>query len=286
VEQTGHEVEGAALLEAQRLLRDRLLGSAAPRIAERDLAAEMLLYLDDPVACSAVCADWVLRNTGADRVEGGFAAPADSLYRPFFERQRGSLPTMLGMTLDAHDGGIAAVWSEQRVVVFPDMESDRRISARTRQALRMAGTRRKLAVALRDRGREVGLLCADSASATTWRSDEYERLDRVAREVIGPVLGAARRLDEDRARPEAMPASAACTPDSLDLTPAELRVAHLVVAGFSYKEIARRLDRSCSTIDHQLRSMRGKLGVSSTAKLMRELTRRLSEGAWQGALAG
>jgi hypothetical protein len=59
----------------------------------------------------------------------------------------------------------------------------------------------------------------------------YERLDRVAREVIGPVLGAARRLD-----------------------------------------------RSCSTIDHQLRSMRSKLGVSSTAKLVRELSRRLGEG--------
>jgi DNA-binding CsgD family transcriptional regulator len=57
------------------------------------------------------------------------------------------------------------------------------------------------------------------------------------------------------------------------LTAAEKRVAILVLQGCSYKEIARQLGRSRSTIDHQLRSLRGKLGVHSTPKLHGALLR-------------
>ena len=59
------------------------------------------------------------------------------------------------------------------------------------------------------------------------------------------------------------------------LTPAELKVARLVATGLSYKEVARRLDRSLSTVDHQLRSIRDKLGVRSTARLVHLLNGRL-----------
>jgi len=45
-------------------------------------------------------------------------------------------------------------------------------------------------------------------------------------------------------------------------------VVRLAVNGLSYKEIARQLNRSFSTVDHQLRSARSKLGVSSTARLV------------------
>ena len=58
------------------------------------------------------------------------------------------------------------------------------------------------------------------------------------------------------------------TPDGLRcLTPAERSVAQLVAEGLSYKEVARKLGRSFSTVDHQLRSIRAKLGAPSTARL-------------------
>lgn len=58
------------------------------------------------------------------------------------------------------------------------------------------------------------------------------------------------------------------------LTPAELKVASLVAKGLSCNEIARRLDRSLSTVDHQSRSIRDKLGARSTARLVHLLTER------------
>ena len=55
------------------------------------------------------------------------------------------------------------------------------------------------------------------------------------------------------------------------LTSAELKIARMVARGMSYKEIARELNRSFSTVDHQLRSVRDKLGAPSTARLVRML---------------
>ena len=79
-----------------------------------------------------------------------------------------------------------------------------------------------------------------------------------------PVQG---RIGASRAIPQSMGATGE-TPDGLRcLTPAERMVARLVAEGLSYKEVARKLKRSFSTVDHQLRSIRAKLGATSTARL-------------------
>jgi DNA-binding CsgD family transcriptional regulator len=92
--------------------------------------------------------------------------------------------------------------------------------------------------------------------------------------VLGPVMGAARSLQgegPDEQRPP-VPAGAVGGQSPLaELTPAERKVALLVATGMSYKEIARHLNRSFSTVDHQLRSVRTKLGVRSTSRLVRLL---------------
>jgi len=91
---------------------------------------------------------------------------------------------------------------------------------------------------------------------------------------MAPILHAAWQLQSAAPAPQALPPAALA---DAALTPAELRVAQLVVAGLSYKEIARQLDKSRSTVDHQLRSMRAKIGVHSMSMLVRELARRMPE---------
>ena len=265
-------IDPSELFQAQRVLRDRLLRGGRKAEVDRDLAAQMLLFLDDPKACWSICAQWLLARTGADRVDGGFSRSADRVYEPAMERLAGHLPlpSVLGASMDARDRGIALVWASRNVVIFSDVVTDPRIGSHMRDLLGAAGTRSKLAVALRDGGREVGLLCADRSRAPGWSDAAYLALDNAAREVLGPVLGAVQRIG---GADDAGPLGAAST--ALPFTPAEWRVAQLVLEGCSYKEIARRLDRSCSTVDHQLRSMRDKLGVKSTAKLMRELAAHL-----------
>jgi len=278
METNGYRVDAVALFSVQRELRDRLLQRGRLQGEERGIAAEMLLYLEDPANCWEVCANWLMAQTGADRVDGGFASAADRVYTPQIERRRDDiqLPSVLGTVFDAGAEAIRTVWRAGSAVVYHDVEDDRRIDEPVRTGLLSAGTRSKIAVAVRDRGRDIGLMCVDSHRAFAWGHDHFDRVDRLAREVIGPVLGAARELSEAAAAPAPAPTPIASTRSPAPtcvLTSAEWRVAQLVLAGCSYKEIAHKLDRSCSTIDHQLRSMRQKLGVNSTAKLMRELAR-------------
>jgi DNA-binding NarL/FixJ family response regulator len=272
METTGHRVDIAALNSVQRELRDRLLQRGRLHGEERGIAAEMLLYLEDAPSCWLVCANWVMAQTGADRVDGGFASAADRVYTPTIERRRDDIqvPSVLGTVFDAGAEAIRTVWRAECAVVYHDVQDDRRIDEPVRSGLLAAGTRSKIAVAVRDRGRDIGLMCVDSCRAFAWTADDFDRVNRLTREVIGPVLGAAREL-ADAAGVRTALAALRTPPHGCLLTSAEQRVAQLVLAGCSYKEIAHKLDRACSTIDHQLRSMRQKLGVNSTAKLTREL---------------
>ncbi|MET3604485.1 hypothetical protein ABIC99_002301 [Sphaerotilus sulfidivorans] len=110
---------GAELLRLQRLWRERLLGGAgATRWRPgREIAAELLLHLDDEAACWHRAADWLRDLLDADRVDGGpggFVDPAEGnrSYQPQAEMQRepGLLPTVLGLRFEATDPGLQAVW--------------------------------------------------------------------------------------------------------------------------------------------------------------------------------
>ena len=140
----------------------------------------------------------------------------------------------------------------------------------TRAELLRMGTRVKMAAPIMDRTRPLGLMCVDWMDACEPARDErWARFEEIAAVVLGPVMSAAQRVASGAQRDVGRPVHGGDAIDLLEsLTPAERTVARLAVDGLSYKEIARRLNRSFSTVDHQLRSARSKLGVSSTARLV------------------
>ncbi|MCO5397608.1 LuxR C-terminal-related transcriptional regulator [Ralstonia soli] len=268
------------ILRAQRNLRSKLLDDrqTLPWQPARDLAAQLLLYLDDPNQCWKAGAEWLREMVDADRVDGGFAQPGEALYAPQIEALRSdrSVPSVVGVQMNALDPGVAAVWASDDIVVFNDVAHDGRMSPEMRAQLRGIGTRTKLSVALRNGNRPLGLMCADWMEPKhAWTAAVGANLTLFACGVLGPVLAVARQLAADDALP--MP-TAPHVPDSVPvhpalagLTSAELKIARMVARGMSYKEIARELNRSFSTVDHQLRSVRDKLGAPSTARLVRML---------------
>lgn len=257
------------LVAAQRELRTRLLdGGQVTWQPARDLAARLLLHLDDAQFCWQFAAQWLRDALDADRVDGGFATPGHRTYRPQAEARRGTrdVSSMLGASIDGGDRGIRCVWSAGHAVLFCDVEQDPRLGAGLRESLLASGMRNTIAAGLFHQGAPLGLLCADWMERRVDDSDcRRERFDEVACVVLSPILGAARRLGSEPAVFQ-------------QLTPAERRVAQLVAAGLSYKEIARRLDRSLSTIDHQLRSVRSKLGARSTSRLVSMLADQFAAG--------
>jgi DNA-binding CsgD family transcriptional regulator len=264
------------LVRTQRALRGRLFeGASAIRWRPgRELAAQLLLYLDDPQACWRLTADWLRDTLDADRVDGGFGgfvvAQAHHDYIAVAESQRPTLrlPDVAGRRFDAGNAALRAVWQERDLLAIEDVSREA-MPADMRGTLKSIGTAAKIALPVRDGARPVGLLCADwHRSGPRWNAQACLEAARFARDALGTLIGAAQTLAQDAPDDDA--------PDAWrGLTAAELRVARLVALGLSYKEVARQLDRSLSTVDHQLRSIRRKLGVASTSRLVRLL----SEGA-------
>lgn len=279
-----------ALLYTQRELRRQLFeGEQALRWRPaRDLAAQLLLYLDDPTACWSMTAHWLREQLDADRVDGGLGGyavtDARSDYVVGVESQRPDLglPSVLGARFAARDPGLLAVWQSEGVAAIAEVEQASQMSTAMRGNLLAIGTAAKIAMPVWYRNRPLGLFCADwQRSAPHWNSEVCNQLPQLIGDLIGPVLGRISPMDSPAPRPSDTPNRSANdnahTPGDARthalcvLTPAELKVAELVARGLSYKEIARQLQRSVSTVDHHLRSIREKLGVRSTARLVRVL---------------
>ena len=273
------------ILSVQRQLRRRLFeGETAIRWRPgRELAAQLLLYLDDPQACWRITADWLRETLDADRVDGGFGGyiSAGGQVRDYVvmaEVQRDSLalPSVLGLRFSAADPALRAVWADVGVAAITDVSQERSFTEGMRVALGSIGTRAKLALPVRDGLKPLGIICADWHRETpAWDASTCNELDGLSHSALGPVLATAALLAAERREsecPQAGEPRETPLPAGLrQLTSAEMKVARLVAMGLSYKEVARQLQRSLSTVDHQLRSIRDKLGVSSTSRLVRLL---------------
>lgn len=269
------------ILATQRRLRANLLDKPAVRHKPaRDLAAHMLLHLDDLPTCSTIATDWLRRELACHRVDTGFGRSSAKDYFPGFAEAKHSdfdVPSFGGVAVDNRDPIMQAMWSGQTPVIFADIKQDRRVTPKLRQRLSGARTKSKFGAALRLKGDSFGLICADwTEHHVPNDSAVFDCFEQTVADVLSPIIAAAKRISDAAAQ-------TACQTDEtgalvedprpasglLDtLTNSEIEVARLVAHGLSYKEIARIRGRSLSTIDHQLRSIRGKLGVQSTSGLV------------------
>lgn len=271
------------MVQAQRRLRGGLLDGRQSAVmhGSSDLAAHLLLYLDDNERCWELTLEWVRRALDADRVDGGFASACGSVYRPQAEAVRADLPmpTSVGAVFDARAVPVRSVWESPGAVVFESVAGDARFTAPLRAQLLSLNTRAKLAVSLRDGERPIGLICCDwTRERRHWSAELCQQISAVASSVLSPIFSVFHRAAGEREEALfTLPVSPSGAHGPLaSLTPAELKVAQLVVTGMSYKEIARQLNRSFSTVDHHLRSIRDKLGARSTARMIGTLSELLN----------
>jgi DNA-binding CsgD family transcriptional regulator len=274
------------IIALQRALRRRFFeGPQAVRWRPgRELVAQLLLYLDDPAACWRLTADWLRETLDADRVDGGFggfvsAGGRRHDYVALAEAQRTDqpLPSVLGRVFDARDAGLMAVWNTPGLLTIANVAQSGEMTGAMRGALQDLGTSSKLAMPMRDGLLPIGMVCADwHRESPRWTAELCLEVARLVRESLGPLMSATARLGNEPLLLQA-PALDAVPglPDWEALTAAERKVAALAATGISYKEVARTLGRSLSTVDHQLRSIRQKLGVSSTARLVHLLSEHL-----------
>ncbi len=278
---------GGGLFATQRRLRTLLLDRGVIRYAHaRDLAAHMLLRLDDLPGCWSIATNWLRAELGCQRVDTGFGIREAKDYFPGFAEAKDAnydVPSFGGgRAVDNRDIAMQAMWLDPRPVIFADVKQDSRITIRLRQRLSGARTKSKFAWALRTRRGSYGLICADwTEHFVPWESTLYDCFEQTVTDVLSPIIAVAKDIaDQDPARGKGRGSSSLTLYAGLSgasplaaLTASEIEVARLVAKGMSYKEIARTRHRSLSTIDHQLRSIRQKTGASSTSELVSLLAR-------------
>jgi DNA-binding CsgD family transcriptional regulator len=271
------------VFSTQRRMRARLLDRAVIRYSPaRDLAAHMLLSLDDLAGCWFIATNWLRAELGCQRVDTGFGTQIARDYFPGFAEAKNAdydVPSFGGSAVDNRDIAMQAMWLEPRPLIFADIKQDSRINMRLRQRLSGARTKSKFAGALRAENGSYGLICADwTEHYVPHDSILYDCFEQTVTDVLSPIIAVAKEIaDRDKAHSHgfrdggkyAMVALGHSNSAALvELTNTEIEIARLVSKGLSYKEIARIRGRSFSTIDHQLRSIRQKTGASSTSSLV------------------
>lgn len=279
------------LLAVQRTLRRRFFeGPQALRWRPgRELIAQLLLYLDDPQQCWRLTTLWLRETLNADRVDGGFGGfvspngrSVDYVIEAEALREDAQLPSVIGFKFDARDPGVVAAWDAPALLAIDCIQDSTILSNRLRMNLQHMGTAAKIAMPMRDGMSPVGIVCADwQREAPRWSHDVYLEVARLVRESLGPLMASTVRLGSGPSKD----CDEGLVPSQVQhivgssawgaLTPAERTVALLISQGFTYKEVARSLGRSFSTVDHQLRSIRHKFGTTSTARLVHLLSENL-----------
>lgn len=273
------------LLRLQRRLKRSLLDSphAIRWHGARDLAAYMLLSIDEPSRCWSLALDFLRQNLGVERVDGGFASPYDEIYRPGLAECRSGLdiPSLQGMAVNNQARSAQLIWYAGRPLVHDDMEQDVVFDEALRQHFLSIGTMGKMTSAVVYEKEPIGLVCVDRmGTARGWLVSQYDCFDSVTHDVMAPILHAAKKA---LSQPGSLEGNDQILESSKlegllpTLSKAELQVCLLVAGGMSYKEIGVHLNRSFSTVDHHLRRIRIKLQVRSTRKLVSALSALQSE---------
>jgi DNA-binding CsgD family transcriptional regulator len=256
------------VFSAQQQLRSRLLDQPAIRYtAARDLAAHMLLNLDNLSMCWLLATNWLRAELGCQRVDTGFGVSEAKDYFPGFAEAFNAdydVPSFGGLAVNNRDPAMQAMWLQPRPLIFADIKQDSRVTIKLRQRMSGAKTKSKFGWALKTGNGGFGLICADwTEHLAPWESGLYDCFEQTVADVLSPIIAVAKEIADWDQIDGSVPNNTLAT-----LTVSEIAVAKLVAQGLSYKAIARLRGRSFSTIDHQLRSIRQKTGAASTSALV------------------
>jgi DNA-binding CsgD family transcriptional regulator len=219
-----------------------------------DCGAHMLLYLDQPSTVQRIALKHLLHRLRAPRADIGFGSPDEDSYKATTvetQADSGICSNPKSAVPNRHPA-VQIVWRSKEPVCL-NIVRDPIVGSLRTQTLE-TGTRAKLACRLEYGTRIFGMVCVDdNDESRRWNTGDLMYLAHFSARFLAPILYASQSMLLENA--------------STPLTAAEVSVARLVAAGFTYKEVGRRLGKSPNTVDNQLRKIRTKLNVKNRVEL-------------------
>jgi DNA-binding CsgD family transcriptional regulator len=252
----------ATILKTQQRLKNQTLDNwRGHNSFLRSVCAEMILSVGQVTECWQLLSEALRVELDCDRVDAGPCNRFALEYAPIAQanRQDTLIHNVLGLSLPNRNASVQQLWYQASPLVSDDIDCDARLETQFRAMLKTSGTQSFVSFAIQLKGIDVGLICLDQIeSARHWSSSPIAKAHDFVTQVAAPILEAAASTNKLNSQ------------ISLNvLSPRELEVALLAGQANSYKLIARKLGKSFSTVDHQLRSIRVKLGVKSHSELVR-----------------
>jgi DNA-binding CsgD family transcriptional regulator len=226
------------------------LVEATERVAAADL---------DPVRVLAAGLEAMRAMVSANRADGGFVRRRSDVYRP---SHVATDPTTMACAVEvsAGDDLVVNVLAHDRVFAVHEVE-EVLPEGPLRAQLSESCTRSIVVRRLATDDDPFGLVCLDWVGVPHQSTvEELSLLDLFSARVLAPLLREAWATGASGPRPAHPP-----------LSPAELEVALLAAEGLTYAEIADTLDKSVSTVGHQLAAARRKTGARNGVELSRAL---------------
>ncbi|MEM9135591.1 MAG: sigma factor-like helix-turn-helix DNA-binding protein [Actinomycetota bacterium] len=255
-------LEGVRLAEPsvlrRRLLDDTSATAGAGERRDRDRAAHMLLFLDDPKRVLDLALEHLVAELRTAKGDAGVVDTDDAEYLPssvFGEPDQ--VATVAATPLPNHHPVIRAAWEAGGPVAFDRVRANRRLGTLEPVFVEL-GTTAMLAAPIYRHRVGLGLLCIDeSEGERRWTPQAHDRVRHFVDRWLAPILAQslARQAKQDA------------------LTAAERRCVLLLAEGLSYAEIARSLDRSPRTVDNHLRSARRKTNTRNSIELIQVVRR-------------
>lgn len=118
------------VLATQRQLRVQLLDrqSAISWPGSRELAARLLLQLEDASDCWQLCADWIRDAFDVERVDAGTGSPNALTYLPARAESRSrkmEVSSLRGVRISNSDPAVVRLWNSPKPMVFSDISQEK-----------------------------------------------------------------------------------------------------------------------------------------------------------------
>lgn len=226
-----------------------------------DCVAHMILAIENPKETVRIALSYMGKHLSVCRADAGFAVPTDSKYTPLSEycNEKSQPPSVANLMLSNQHEVMQRVWRSRVPVKYENVHGNKMLND-VRDTLISIQSKSMLMQRLVWGKDPIGISCVDhTIKDHVWEDWEAEFMLKFCSDFFAPLAGISNYWHNP-------------TMHQMFKKPSEseLDAIRLAAEGYSYKQIAEKLNKSVRTIENQLRNARHRLNATNQAELIKK----------------
>ncbi len=223
--------------------------------------AHMILVIDNPKEIVRVGLEYMVNELSVCRADAGFARPDHMHYTPIAESSSKDTlpPSITGIVIPNQHEVMQKVWKSSKPIKYESVHNNLDLKD-LKQSFVDAKCKSMLMQRLLWEDEPIGISCVDhTVDDHKWNTLEIRFMETFCSKFFGPLAGISNywynpKMHHMFSRP----------------TDSELIAIRLASEGLTYKEIAKKLNKSVRTIENQFRNARKRLSAKTQMELLKK----------------